>query len=118
MYVFEAAVRAAVAAAAVALVAGCTAFTQDIVLQGAVARVEGQRALITPTTELEVPAGDEVIVYQRIEQKANDPYRNPWHVLKRVATGVVAESGPDGVWITVQTGAVAPRGEIQLRQEL
>lgn len=117
MHTFEVAARAAVAVG-VWLVAGCAAFTQDTVLEGAVARVEGQRVLITPMTESEVGAGQAVVVYQRVEQKAIDPYRNPWHPLKRVATGVVAESGPEGIWISVQTGTVAPLGEVQLRKEL
>jgi hypothetical protein len=109
--------RALVVAMAAILAAGCAAFSQDTVLQGAVARVEGERVLITPTMELEAAAGEEVLVYQRVEQKANDPYRNPWRVLKQVATGVVAQSGSDGVWITVRTGTVAPLGESQLRKD-
>jgi hypothetical protein len=106
------------AAASVAMLAGgCAALSQDTVLKGAVARVEGERVLITPTMALEAGAGEEVLVYQLVEQQANDPYRNPWHIMKRVATGVVAESGSDGVWITVRSGTVAPRGEIQLRKD-
>lgn len=115
---FDVAVRVAVVAVAATIAAGCAAFTQDTVLKGAVARVEGDRVLITPTTRLDALTGDEVLVYERVEQKAIDPYRKPWHPLKLVGSGVVTGSGPDGVWIELRSGAVLPMGEVHLRREI
>lgn len=102
-------------AAAAAMAAGCSLFSEQVVLEGAVAQVEADRIYIAAAAPLQGEVGLKVTVYQRIEQPAVDPTDPPWHLLKPVATGEVVEVTPQGAWVRITGGAIEPRGEIQLR---
>lgn len=103
--------------ATVVLTGGCSLLGDRVVLDGAVADLVSNRVHIAATRPARVEAGEPVTIYQRVEQKAIDPGDRPWHPLKPVATGTVAEITPEGAWVTIESGSVVPKGEIQLRQE-
>jgi len=96
---------------------GCSFLTQQVVLEGAVAQVVGNRVQVVAATPIKGEAGLEVTLYQVVEQPSVDPTDPPWHLVKPVATGKVAEVTPQGAWVTIEFGVVEPHGAIQLRRE-
>lgn len=99
-------------------IAGCSSLTEKVILDGAVAAHSDNRIHVAGRQPLKDGApGEDVIIYQRIEQRQIEPYRkNPWRLLKPVGTGTIAEVTEEGAWVTVKSGDVAPHGETQLRK--
>jgi hypothetical protein len=96
---------------------GCAFFDKTLVLKGAVANLTGDRVYVASIKPIKGQIGQGVTIYQRIEVPALDRHRAPWHLIRPVATGQIAEITPQGAWVLIHSGVVAQSGEIELRTE-